>query len=73
MVTFVYPDSYWKKRGYFRSFALRKKASVSSDVRVSSAEVFLWDKVPELGLLDQRAITFAILIGVGKLPPLEGS
>lgn len=46
---------------------------MKSHVRMSSAEVFLWDKVPELSLLNQRAITFTILIDMVKLPPLEGS
>lgn len=38
----------------------------------SSAVVFLRDEVPELGLLNQRANTFVILIDMAKQPPLEG-
>lgn len=30
-------------------------------IRMSTAEVFLWDTVPEMRLLDQRVNTFMIL------------
>lgn len=58
--------------GYFQSFALRKPAAMNNCVGRSSAEVFLRDEVPELGLLNQRANTFVILIDMAKQPPLEG-
>lgn len=67
-VTFVYPDDSCK-RGCFQSFALRKKAAVNNQVRMLRAEVFLWDKVPELRLLNRRAITIVILMDMAKLSP----
>lgn len=42
-------------------------------IHMSTAEVFVWDTIPELGLLDQRVNTFVILIDMVKLPPLEGN
>ena len=40
---------------------------------ISSAKLFLWDKVPELGLLNQKVDTFIILTEIAKLPPLESN
>lgn len=59
------------KLGCSQSFARRKKAAVDNSAPVSSAEVFLWDVVPELGLLDQRVNTFVILTDMANLPPFE--
>ena len=40
---------------------------------VSNAKLFLWDKVPELGLLNQKVDTFIIRTEIAKLPPLESN
>ena len=55
-----------------RSHMLHGMAKQKQKQHVSSAKLFLWDKVPELGLLNQKVDTFIILTEITKLSPLVG-
>lgn len=47
--------------------------ALNNHEHMSSAEVFLWDTIPELGLLNQGVSTLVFLIEMAKLPPSESN
>ena len=50
-----------------------QKKKKKTTQHVSNAKLFLWDKVPELGLLNQKVDTFIIRTEIAKLLPLESN